>query len=66
MTCRHCKKESGGNLLPMFWYRLVHIGTSSEFCSRTCLVEHIAPELGKACVVKQWVPTEEEKERMAQ
>lgn len=66
MTCRKCQKESGGDMLPTYWFRLSQGNNWSEFCSRTCLVEHIAPELSRAVAVKQWVPTEEEKERMSQ
>jgi len=37
-----------------------------SFCSRIHLVEFVAPELKQAVVVKQWVPTPEEVERMRQ
>lgn len=37
-----------------------------QFCSRVHLVEFIAPELNKACSPRQWIPTPEEEERMAQ
>lgn len=37
-----------------------------HLCSRICLVEWIAPEVTKAIVVRQWVPTAEEEERMKQ
>lgn len=36
------------------------------FCSRRCVIEHLGPELSQAIVIKQWVPTEEEKQRMAE
>lgn len=66
MICHHCNQESGGDMLPMFWYRLSQADWSKSFCSRTCLVEDIAPELNKAVAVRQWVPTEEDKARMSQ
>lgn len=66
MTCHKCKRESGGDMLPTYWYRLSQGNSWNEFCSRTCLVEHIAPELNKAVAVKQWVPTEEEEARMSE
>lgn len=66
MICYKCKKDSGGDMLPMFWYRLSKADWSASFCSRTCLVEYLAPELNKAVAVKQWVPTEEEEARMSQ
>lgn len=53
-------------MLPTYWYRLSQGNSWNEFCSRTCLVEHIAPELNKAVAVKQWVPTEEEEARMSE
>lgn len=37
-----------------------------HFCSKVHLVEFIAPELSKVCVPKQWIPTDEEIERMHQ
>jgi hypothetical protein len=38
-----------------------------NFCSRRCLIEHIAPELKQAVVIEQWVPTtQEEVDRMTQ
>lgn len=61
MICDKCGKQ-GDDL----WYHVSHNNTINAFCSRRCLVEFIAPELIKAVVVKQWIPTEEEKERMSQ
>lgn len=36
------------------------------FCSKVHLVEFIAPELNRACVPRQWIPTPEDVERMMQ
>lgn len=36
------------------------------FCSKIHLVEFIAPELKKAIVPSQWLPTEEDRVRMDQ
>ena len=62
MNCDKCGKAS--DELP--WYHVSYNDTRLAFCSRICLVEFIAPELSKGVVVKQWVPTEDEVERMHQ
>lgn len=62
MICAKCQKEHVG--LP--YYTLAYNNEWWHFCSRTCLVEHLAPELNKAVSVRQWVPTEEDQERMSQ
>lgn len=66
IICHKCKKESGGDMLPTLWYRLSQGDYGNYFCSRPCIVEYLAPELNKAVTVRQWVPTEEDKERMSQ
>lgn len=51
------------------WYYVGVFGggeCDSYFCSRICLVEGIAPEVTKAIVVRQWVPTPEEERRMSE
>lgn len=50
------------------WFRLTVVSEASYayYCSRVCLVEGVAPEVKQAIVVKQWVPTPEEEERMRQ
>lgn len=62
MNCDKCGKANDG--LP--WYHFSYNDTRHAFCSRRCLVEFIAPELIKAVVINQWVPTEEEIARMSQ
>lgn len=60
--CSKCGKPPDG----MPWYHLSRNDDHHHFCSRICLVEFIAPEVSKAIVVKQWVPTPEEEARMSQ
>ena len=48
------------------WYHLRRNNEYHRFCSRRCLIEFIAPELSKAIVVKQWIPTPEEEARMSE
>ena len=60
--CSKCGKPPDGTP----WHHLYHNNENRQFCSRLCLVEFIAPEVAKAIVVKQWVPTPEEEERMRQ
>jgi hypothetical protein len=48
------------------WYHLSYNNQIHAFCSRRCLVDFIAPELNKAVVVKQWMPTEEDVRRMSE
>lgn len=62
MKCDKCGKPS--DELP--WYHVSYNDTRLAFCSRICLVDFIAPELSKAIAVRQWVPTEDEQERMSQ
>jgi hypothetical protein len=62
MNCDKCGKPS--DELP--WYHVTRNDERHAFCSRRCLVEFIAPELTKAVVVKQWVPTPEEERRMSE
>ena len=62
MNCSKCGIP--GDELP--WYMVAYRGEAHHFCSRRCLVEFFAPELKQAVVVKQWVPTQEEEERMRQ
>lgn len=62
MICHNCKKEFG----EIAGYQVVHHAVTWNFCGRICLTEWIAPELKQVAVVKQWVPTEEENERMGQ
>lgn len=60
--CSKCGKSPDG--IP--WYHLSKGDEINHFCSRICLVEFIAPELSKVAVVKQWIPTPEDEERMRQ
>lgn len=60
--CSKCGKSPDGTA----WYHLIRYTNHHHFCSRRCLVEFIAPEISKGIVVKQWVPTEEENERMSE
>jgi len=48
------------------WYHLSYNNERHHFCSRICLIDFMAPEVKKAIVVKQWIPTPEEEERMRQ
>lgn len=49
-------------------YQLVSIPEdfTLAFCSKVHLIEFLGPELKKAIVVSQWVPTPEEEARMRQ
>lgn len=58
--CFKCRAEPDG----MPWWYLTKNDVRFAFCSRRCLVEHVAPELKAAVVVKQWIPTAEEEARM--
>lgn len=60
--CSKCKKPT--EAVP--WYHLDFGNARHHFCSRICLVEFIAPELSKVAVVKQWIPTPKDEERMRQ
>jgi hypothetical protein len=62
MTCSQCQTE----IVELPSYEVRYNSTAWNFCSRVCLVEYIAPELNKAVVPRQWIPTEEEEERMSQ
>lgn len=62
MTCFKCKKEFG----EIDGYKVIHLDVIWTFCGRLCLTEWIAPEISKVCVVRQWIPTSEEEERMRQ
>lgn len=65
-TCTKCGAiEKGAGLTPQ-WYHLQYDGQFMHFCCRTHVIEYLAPELQHAVVVKQWVPTPEETERMGQ
>lgn len=66
ITCTKCQKVSETEMHPMFWFRVLRNGSITRFCSRRCLVEYLFPELGKAIVPAQWVPNEDENERMSQ
>jgi len=61
-NCSKCGKQPDG--LP--WYHLGYNNDRHHFCSRVCLVEFMAPEVKKAIVPRQWIPTPEEEERMCQ
>jgi len=62
MKCSKCSTEATG--LP--FYTLTYNNDRHHFCSRVCLVEFMAPEVKKAIVPRQWIPTPEEEERMCQ
>ena len=61
-NCSKCGRPA--TALP--WYQLSYNNQRNQFCSRRCLVEFVAPEVSQAIVVGQWIPTQEEKERMSQ
>jgi hypothetical protein len=64
MKCDKCgKTDFSTDGMP--WYHVSYNNSIQAFCSRRCLVEFIAPELNKAVVVNQWVPTEVELRRMS-
>jgi hypothetical protein len=62
MNCVKCGRAY--DALP--WYIVAYRNEIFHFCSRQCLIEHFAPELKQAVVVKQWIPTPEDEERMHQ
>ena len=61
-NCTKCGAEQKG--LP--FYYLAYNADRFVFCSRVCLVEFVAPEVKKAIVPNQWIPTPEEEARMCQ
>lgn len=58
--------KCGGEIHPNFLWRVESRAGFEVFCSRRCLVEHLAPELNQAVSVKQWIPTPEDEARMAE
>jgi len=74
VLCAKCGKDIRTHMenkqgCPTFYQlRLLDCISYSEqfFCSRQCLIEFMAPELKQAVVVKQWIPTPEDEERMHQ
>lgn len=62
MTCSNCKNE----IVEMPHYIVLYNANEWHFCGRICMTEAMCPELKKAVVPCQWIPTEEEKERMTQ
>ena len=62
VLCAKC----GNTQKPESAYELRGPEGDHAFCSRACLIEYIAPELKQAVVVKQWIPTPEDEERMSQ
>lgn len=62
MTCSKCHTE----IVELPRYDLFYNAVKWSFCSRVCLVEFIAPEINKVCVPRQWIPTDDEVERMSQ
>lgn len=62
MTCNNCKIE----IYALPHYRVIRNEQEWVFCGRMCLIETMAPEIRKVVVPNQWVPTEEETERMSQ
>ena len=65
VKCDHC-----GEWIMQVVYHL-EVGNDvscydKNFCCRSHLIEYIAPELKQAVVVKQWIPTPEDEERMSQ
>lgn len=66
IQCAKCGKHAE-TIKGWFYVGIVQGGEcDSYYCSRACLVADVAPELKKAIVVNQWVPTPEEEERMRQ
>lgn len=62
MTCFNCGKEFG----EIDGYRIIHLDKSWTFCGRLCLAESMLPEISRAIVPRQWIPTKEEEERMSE
>lgn len=62
MKCCVCGTEFG----QVAGYRLIRLNVEWDFCGRICLTEWIAPEIKKAIVPSQWIPTEDEIQRMSQ
>lgn len=62
MICAQCGKEFGA----IDGYKLQRLDQVIHFCGRLCLCEWLVPEINKVCVPRQWIPTEEEIERMSQ
>lgn len=66
MTCFNCYSTVDAKIIPKGWLRLEDGTEQWLFCGRICLIEWVAPNIKKAVAIKQWVPTDEEKERMTQ
>ena len=62
MTCHNCKKDFG----EIAGYTVIHLDCAWHFCGRLCMTEWSGPELKKAVVPRQWIPTVEDEERMRQ
>ena len=62
MKCCVCGSEFG----QLAGYKLIRLNVEWDFCGRLCLTDWVAPELKKAVVFRQWIPTAEEEERMRQ
>jgi hypothetical protein len=59
--CQQCGKEEVA--YEVVCYREDYV---ARFCSRVCLIDGLVPEIKKAIVPRQWIPTPEEEERMMQ
>jgi len=66
MKCDHCGSDVANPWRVRFFVLEPLAGAEKHYCSRGCLVEAVAPELKQAVSPKQWIPTPEEEERMAQ
>lgn len=66
IKCEKCSKDAGSQLIPKGWLRLEDGAERWLFCSRVCVIEWLAPDIKKVVAVRQWVPTQEEEERMRQ
>jgi len=69
VSCGRTTTDNPSNAEVTGWYLVSVLGKGESmkvFCSRNHLVEHVAPELKQAVVVKQWIPTPEDEERMHQ
>lgn len=47
-------------------FKVIHLEEEWHLCGRICLVEWMAPEIQRAIVVRQWVPTDDEVAKMSE
>lgn len=65
MNLKECA-VCGAGVARGYYLASVQEGYTRAFCCKAHLVEFVAPELQKAVVVKQWVPTPEEEKKMSE